>query len=151
MHEHFMREALKEAEKAFEKKEIPIGAIIVKDDRIIGRGHNLRETSKDPTAHAEIIAIKEAAKELDGWRLIGCKMYVTVEPCPMCAGAIILSRIPEVYIGTMDTKGGAAGSVMNILEEKKFNHKVEVHKGVLQEECNEIITSFFKKLREEEK
>lgn len=147
MNEHFMREALLEAEKAYKKEEVPIGAVIVKDGEIIARGHNLRETSKDPTSHAEMIAIREAAAFLGGWRLIDCELYVTVEPCPMCAGAIMLSRIKHIYIGTMDKKGGAVGSLMNILQDDRLNHKVQVSIGLLQKECEQIMKDFFKKLR----
>lgn len=151
MHEQYMREALKEAEKAFVKGEVPIGAVIVKEGEIIGRGHNLRETSKDPTSHAEIIAIREAAEKLKGWRLMDCAIYVTVEPCPMCAGAIVLARIPRVFIGTMDKKSGAAGSVLNVLENERLNHMAEVKIGCLQEDCEDIMKAFFKKLRDRRK
>lgn len=147
MKDHYMREALREAQKAYDIGEVPIGAVIVKNDEIIGRGYNTRETSKDPTAHAEMQAIREASAYLGGWRLIGCEMYVTVEPCPMCAGAIMLSRINKVYIGTMDEKGGAAGSLMNILQDDRLNHMTEVETGVLQEECEKIMKDFFKALR----
>lgn len=147
MNEQYMREALKEAEKAFEKGEVPIGAVIVKEGNIIGKGHNLRETSKDPTTHAEMIAIREASSKLGGWRLIDCEMYVTVEPCPMCAGAIILARIPHVVIGTIDKKSGAAGSVLNILQNDQLNHKAEVEIGCLQNECENMMKEFFRQLR----
>ena len=145
--EKYMKEALKEARKAYDKGEVPIGAVIVKDDKIIARGHNLRESKKDPLAHAELIAIKKAAKKIGDWRLYGCSLYVTVEPCPMCAGAIVLSRIDELNIGTMDPKGGAVGSVMNILEGKKLNHEVKVDNYILQNECSEILKEFFRELR----
>lgn len=144
---NFMAEALVEAQKAFELGEIPIGAVIERDGVIIGRGHNLTETTKDPTAHAEMIAIREAAKTLGGWRLIGCNMYVTCEPCSMCAGAMIWARLQKVYIGTMDPKSGACGSVFNIPSEKKLNHQVETETGIMQEECSAIMKKFFKELR----
>ncbi|MEF9921365.1 MAG: tRNA adenosine(34) deaminase TadA [Anaerovoracaceae bacterium] len=143
----FMIEALKEAKKAEELGEIPIGAIIEKDGQIIGRGYNLTETTKDPTAHGEMIAIREAAKALGGWRLIGCNMYVTVEPCAMCAGAIVWSRIKNLYIGTMDPKAGGCGSVFNIVQEEKLNHFVNIETGIMEEECREIIRNFFMRLR----
>ena len=145
MQEKFMKEALKEAKKAYKKLEIPVGAVIVKDGKIIARGHNLKETKEDTTKHAEIIAIQKASKKLSEWRLIDCEMYVTLEPCAMCAGAIINSRIKKVYIGTMDEKTGAVGSVLNLFEDFTFNHKVEVEKGILQEECKKMLKQFFKK------
>ena len=147
MQEKFMKEALKEAKKAYKKLEIPVGAVIVKDGKIIARGHNLKETKEDTTKHAEIIAIQKASKKLSAWRLIDCEMYVTLEPCAMCAGAIINSRIKKVYIGTMDYKTGAGGSVLNLFEDFTFNHKVEVEKGILQEECKNMLKQFFKELR----
>ena len=147
MQEKFMKEALKEAKKAYKKLEIPVGAVIVKDGKIIARGHNLKETEEDTTKHAEIIAIQKASKKLSAWRLIDCEMYVTLEPCAMCAGAIINSRIKKVYIGTMDEKTGAVGSVLNLFEDFTFNHKVEVEKGILQEECKNMLKQFFKELR----
>ena len=151
MHEFFMREALKEAKKAYNKLEIPIGAVIVKNGEIIARAHNIKEEKKDTTKHAEILAIQKASKKLETWRLNDCEMYVTLEPCPMCAGALIQSRIKKVYIGTMDEKTGACGSVLNLLEDFKFNHKVEVEKGILKEECEKILKEFFIKLREYKK
>ena len=144
---YYMKEALKEAHKAYEKLEVPVGAIIVKDGKIIARGHNQKETKTDTTKHAEIIAIQKASKKLESWRLIDCEMYVTLEPCTMCAGAIINSRIKKVYIGAMDEKTGAVGSVLNLFEDYKFNHKPEVEKEVLQEECENILKNFFKELR----
>ena len=147
MQEKFMKEALKEAKKAYKKLEIPVGAVIVKDGKIIARGHNLKETKEDTTKHAEIIAIQKASKKLSEWRLIDCEMYVTLEPCAMWAGAIINSRIKKVYIGTMDEKTGAVGSVLNLFEDFTFNHKVEVEKGILQEECKNMLKQFFKELR----
>lgn len=145
--EDFMREALAEAQKALKAEEIPVGAIIEKDGVIIGRGHNLTESSKDPTAHAEIIAIRQAAQILGGWRLLGCRLYVTTEPCSMCAGAIVLARIPHLYIGTKNPKGGACGSVLNVVQEKKLNHYVDVEFGLLQEECQRMMQLFFKILK----
>ena len=144
-----MSEALKEAEKAGALGEIPIGAVIVKDGRIIGRGHNLTETEKDPTAHAEILAIREAAKALGGWRLTGCQMYVTLEPCSMCAGAIVWARIEKLYIGATEPKSGACGSLYNIVQDERLNHYVEVETGLMEEQCRHILTSFFRRRREE--
>ena len=149
--EKFMKEALKEAQKAFDKAEVPVGAVIVKDGKIIARAHNLKETKYDTTKHAEILAIQKASKKLNSWRLIDCEMYVTLEPCSMCAGALINSRIKKVYIGASDEKTGAVGSVFNLLEDYTFNHKVEYQKGVLQDECENILKDFFKKLREVKK
>lgn len=145
--EYFMKQALKEAEKALKKLEVPVGAIIVKDNRIISRAYNLKEIKKDTTYHAEIEAIKKASKKLNSWRLNDCEMYVTLEPCAMCAGAIINSRIKKLYFGTSDEKTGACGSVLNLLEDYKFNHKVIVEKGILQKECEKILKDFFKDLR----
>lgn len=147
----FMKEALKEAKKAYNKDEVPVGAVIVKDEKIIARAHNIKELKKDTTKHAEIIAIQKASKKLDTWRLEGCTLYVTLEPCVMCTGAIIQSRLDKVVIGTMDEKTGACGSVLNILEEYKFNHVVEVKKGIMEEECRKIIQTFFKELRQRKK
>ncbi len=144
---NFMMEALAEAQKSAELGEVPIGAVIVHDGKIIGRGHNMTESSKDPTAHAEMAAIREAAANLGGWRLLDCDMYVTCEPCSMCAGAIVWARIPRIYIGTMDPKAGAAGSVFDILREPKLNHQVEVNIGMMQEECSQILKDFFRDLR----
>ena len=145
--EKFMKEALKEAKKAYDKLEVPVGAVIVKDGKIIARGYNLKETKTDTTKHAEIIAIQKASKKLKSWRLLNCDMYVTLEPCSMCAGALINSRIRKVYIGTNDEKTGAVGSVLNLLEDYKFNHKVEYEKGIMKDECENILKKFFKKLR----
>ena len=142
-----MKEALKEAEKAAAMGEVPIGAVVVKDGIIIGRGHNKTETAKDPTAHAEMEAIRAASAALGGWRLLGCDMYVTAEPCSMCAGAIVWSRIENLYIGTMDPKAGACGSVFNIVQEDKLNHQVNVTTGILQEECSRLLKDFFRSLR----
>lgn len=142
-----MKEALKEAKKAYDKLEVPVGAVVVKEGKIIARAHNLKETKYDTTKHAEILAIQKASKKLNSWRLIDCEMYVTLEPCSMCAGAIINSRIKKVYIGTLDEKTGAAGSVLNLFEDFTFNHKVEVEKGIMQEECEKLLKDFFKMLR----
>lgn len=142
-----MIEALKEAEKALKLGEVPIGCVIVKDNSIIGKGHNRTISDKDPTAHAEIIAIREAAKCLGGWRLSGAHLYVTCEPCAMCAGAMVWARIQKIIFGTKDPKAGAAGSVVNILQEDGFNHRVEIESGVLQEECKEILQNFFRDIR----
>ena len=145
--EKFMKEALKEAKKAYEKLEVPVGAVIVKDGKIIARGHNLKETKKDTTKHAEIIAIEKASKKIGAWRLLDCEMYVTLEPCSMCAGAMINSRIQKLYIGALDEKTGAVGSVLNLLEDYKFNHNIEVEKEILKEDCEKILKDFFKNLR----
>ena len=145
--EYFMKEALKEAEKAYKKLEGPVGAIIVKDGKIIARAYNQKESKTDTTKHAEILAIQKASKKLKSWRLIDCEMYVTLEPCTMCAGAIIHSRIKKVYIGAMDEKTGAVGSVLNLFEDYKFNHKPEVEKGILKEDCESLLKQFFKELR----
>ncbi|MBQ0079344.1 MAG: tRNA adenosine(34) deaminase TadA, partial [Eubacterium sp.] len=142
-----MYEALEEAKKAASEGEVPIGAVIVRDGQIVGRGHNRVETLKDPTAHAEVEAIRMAANTLGGWRLIGCDMYVTAEPCSMCAGAIVWARIENLYIGTMDPKAGACGSVFNIPQEGKLNHFTHIETGLMQEECSQIMKDFFKKLR----
>ena len=147
MQEKFMKEALKEAKKAYDKLEVPVGAIIVKDGKIIARAHNLKETKFDTTNHAEIIAIQKASKKLKSWRLLDCEMYVTLEPCSMCAGAIINSRIKKVYIGANDEKTGAVGSVLNLFEDYKFNHEVEYETGILAKDCEKILKDFFKNLR----
>ena len=147
MQEYYMEQALKEAEKAYKKLEVPVGAVIVKDGKIIAKGHNQKETKTDTTKHAEIIAIQKASKKLKSWRLKDCEMYVTLEPCAMCAGAIINSRIKKVYIGTKDNKTGAVGSVLNLFEDFTFNHKVESEIGLMQDECEKILKQFFKELR----
>lgn len=146
-----MREALEEAKKAYSIYEVPVGAIIVYKGKIIGRGYNQRETLKDPTAHAEVLAIKEASKFLDSWRLLDCTMYVTLEPCAMCAGAIVNSRIKRLVIGARDLKRGCCGTVENLTNHPKFNHRLEVEFGVLEEECSSILSDFFKELREQKK
>lgn len=151
MEEKFMEEALKEAKKAYNKLEVPVGAVIVKEGQIIARAHNLKESKKDTTNHAEILAIQKASKKLGSWRLLDCEMYVTLEPCTMCAGAIIQARVGKLYIGTMDYKTGACGSVLNVLEDYPFNHKVEYKTGILKEECENILQEFFKELRSKKK
>lgn len=143
-----MREALEEAAKAEALGEVPIGAVIVKDGRVIGRGHNLVETTKDPTAHAEINAIRQAAQTLGGWRLLGCEMYVTIEPCNMCAGALVWSRIDKLFYGARDPKAGACGSLHNIVKDERLNHNLEVEEGLMAEECSLIVKNFFRNLRE---
>ena len=149
--EKFMKEALKEAKKAYDKLEIPVGAVIVKDGKIVARAHNSKEGKQDTTKHAEIIAIQKASKKLQNWRLNDCEMYVTLEPCPMCSGALIQSRIKKVYIGTMDEKTGACGSVLNLLEDYKFNHMVDIEKEICKEECEKILKDFFRELRKNKK
>ena len=146
--EYYMKQALKEAKKAYNKLEVPVGAVIVKDGQVIARAHNLKETKLDTTNHAEILAIQKASKKLKSWRLIDCEMYVTLEPCSMCAGAIINSRIKKVYIGAKDEKTGAVGSVLNLFEDYTFNHKVEAETGIMEKECQETLKKFFKELRE---
>ena len=151
IHEYYMREALKEAQAALDSGEVPIGCVIVYDNKIIGRGHNLRNSRKNPLCHAEISAINEAAAYIGDWRLEECTLYVTVEPCPMCAGAIVQARIPNVVFGTRNVKAGCAGSVLNLLQQDGLNHQVEVTKGVLAEECSGLMTSFFRELRKKKK
>ncbi len=146
-HEFFMKQALAEARKAEAIGEVPIGAVVVHQGEVIGRGHNLRETEQNPTYHAEMIAINEAAAHLGSWRLEDCIIYVTLEPCVMCAGAIVMSRIPVVVYGATDPKGGCSGSLMNLLTEQRFNHRATVIKGICQEECSMILTAFFRNIR----
>lgn len=146
-----MRQALIEAEKAYSIYEVPVGAIIVHKNKIIGRGHNKRESLKDPTAHAEILAIKEASKNLGAWRLEACTIYVSLEPCAMCAGALVNSRIDRVVVGARDPKRGCCGSVENLLDHPSFNHRVQVEFGVLEDESSRIISKFFKELRNKKK
>lgn len=148
MKEFFMKKALEQACIALELDEVPVGAVIVRGDQIIAMGHNLKEKSKDPTAHAEIMAIRSASATLGGWRLSDCDMYVTLEPCAMCCGAILQARIRKLYVGTMDPKGGAAGSLLNLLQDYGFNHKCEIETGLLQQECSQILKDFFKTKRE---
>jgi tRNA(adenine34) deaminase len=149
--EYYMQLAIEEAKKAEEIGEVPIGAIIVKDGEIIARAHNLRERDQRSIAHAELLAIDEACKSIGSWRLEGATLYVTLEPCAMCAGAIVLSRIKKVVFGASDPKGGCAGTLMNLLQEERFNHQAEVVSGVLKEECSEILSGFFRKIRMKKK
>lgn len=151
MEEKFMKAALKEAKKAYDKLEVPVGAVIVKEGKIIARAHNLKETKTDTTKHAEILAIQKASRKLKSWRLLDCDMYVTLEPCSMCAGAMINSRIRKIYIGTQDAKTGAVGSVFNLFNDYTFNHKVEAETGILKDECENILQQFFKELRKSKK
>lgn len=146
--EKYMREALRQAKKAAALGEVPIGCVIVYQDKIIGRGYNRRNTDKNTLAHAEITAINKASKVIGDWRLEGCTLYVTLEPCQMCAGAIVQARIPQVVMGCMNPKAGCAGSILNILEMPEFNHQVNVTRGVLAQECSELLKSFFTELRE---
>lgn len=143
MHEHYMRLALAEAEAAFAESEVPVGAVIVRDERVIATAHNQRETLHDPTAHAEMIAITQAAETLGSWRLEGCTLYVTLEPCPMCAGAILQARIPTVVYGALDPKAGAVQSLYQLLSDPRLNHRAELVPGVLSEPCGGILTQFF--------
>ncbi len=143
-----MEQAFSEAEKAYQKGEVPIGAVVVFENRIIGRGHNLTETLQDPTAHAEMLAITAAADYLGSWRLLDTALYVTLEPCSMCAGAIVLARIPLLVYGAGDPKAGACGTVYNIVQDKRLNHRAEVVSGILESKCALILTDFFRKLRE---
>jgi len=143
----FMHIALEEAEKAFEKDEVPVGAVIARQGKILAKAHNLRQSAHDPTAHAEILAIRKAAKKLGDWRLEGCEIYVTKEPCPMCAGAIQQARFAKLIYGCKDEKGGYAGSLYNVLSDKKLPHQVEVVSGVEQEACAKLLKDFFKKKR----
>ncbi|MCW8859184.1 MAG: tRNA adenosine(34) deaminase TadA [Deltaproteobacteria bacterium] len=145
----FMQAALEEAALAEARKEVPIGAVVVHAGQIIGRGHNLRETDQDPTAHAEMIAIRQAAEQLGSWRLIDCTLYVTLEPCVMCMGGIILARIPHLVFGCRDPKVGAAGSIYNFADDERFNHQVQIREGVLREECSDQLSSFFRTIREQ--
>ena len=142
-----MREALKQAKKAAALGEVPIGCVIVYQGRIIGRGYNRRNTDKSTFSHAEIAAMKKAGKVIGDWRLEGCTLYVTLEPCQMCSGAIVQARIPEVVIGCMNPKAGCAGSILNLLEMPEFNHRVKVTRGVLEQECSEMLKTFFRELR----
>ena len=146
--EKYMREALKLAKKAAGIDEVPIGCVIVHENKIIARGYNRRNMDKSTLAHAEIMAIKKASRVIGDWRLEDCTMYITLEPCQMCAGAIVQARIPKVVMGTMNAKAGCAGSVINILQMDGFNHKVEIVKGIMEDECKKIMQDFFKELRE---
>lgn len=149
--ERYMKEAIKQAKKAYALDEVPIGCVIVQDNKIIARGYNRRNTDKNALAHAEISAIKKASKKTGDWRLEDCTMYVTLEPCQMCAGAIVQSRIKKVVIGAMNPKAGCAGSVINILQMKQFNHQAEMENGILEKECADMLSTFFKELREKKK
>ena len=149
--EKYMKDALREAKKAYKLDEVPIGCVIVQNDKIIARGYNRRNTDKNTLAHAEMSAIKKASKKTGDWRLEDCTMYVTLEPCQMCAGAIVQSRLGKVVIGSMNPKAGCAGSVINLLQMKQFNHQVEMVTGVLEEECSTMLSGFFQELREKKK
>ncbi|MBR1930296.1 MAG: tRNA adenosine(34) deaminase TadA [Lachnospiraceae bacterium] len=147
IHEKYMREALKQAKKAYALGEVPIGCVIVHEDKIIGRGYNRRNTDKNTLSHAEITAINKASKKIGDWRLEDCTLYVTLEPCQMCAGAIVQARIPEVVMGCMNPKAGCAGSILNILEMPEFNHQVTVYRGILEQACSDMLKTFFSELR----
>ena len=149
--EKYMKAALREAKKAYKLDEVPIGCVIVQNDKIIARGYNRRNTDKNTLAHAEMSAIKKASKKTGDWRLEDCTMYVTLEPCQMCAGAIVQSRLGKVVIGSMNPKAGCAGSVINLLQMKQFNHQVEMVTGILEEECSTMLSGFFQELREKKK
>lgn len=147
----FMKEALKQAKKAYKQEEVPIGCVIVQDNKIIARAYNKRNMKKNPLAHAEIMAINKAAKITGDWRLEDCTMYITLEPCQMCAGAIVQARIPKVVIGAMNPKAGCAGSILNLLQVQAFNHQVELVRGVMEEDCAEMMQEFFRELRNKKK
>lgn len=149
--EKFMKAAIREARKAEKLNEVPIGCVIVYEGKIIARGYNRRNTDKNTLAHAELLAIKKASKKLGDWRLEGCTLYVTLEPCQMCAGAIVQARIDKVVIGSMNPKAGCAGSVLNLLQVSAFNHQVELEKGIMENECSTMLSSFFKNLREKKR
>ena len=149
--ERFMKEAIRQAKKARALEEVPIGCVIVHEGKIIARGYNRRNTDKNTLSHAELNAIRRASKKLGDWRLEGCTMYVTLEPCQMCSGALVQSRIDRVVIGSMNPKAGCAGSILNILQIPTFNHQCEITKGVCEEECSEMLTTFFKELRKNKK
>lgn len=149
--EKYMKAAIKQAQKAYALEETPIGCVIVHKDKIIGRGYNRRNTDKNPLAHAEIAAIKKASKKIGDWRLEECTMYVTLEPCQMCSGAIVQSRIERVVVGCMNPKAGCAGSILNLLDVREFNHQVELTTGILEEECSMLMKNFFRELREKKK
>lgn len=151
LHEKYMKAALKQANKAYLLGEVPIGCVIVHEGKIIGRGYNRRNTARNTLAHAEITAINKASKKIGDWRLENCTLYVTLEPCQMCAGAIVQARIPKVVMGCMNPKAGCGGSILNILEMPQFNHQVNVTRGILEEECSQILTTFFKELRQRNK
>ncbi|MBS4055267.1 MAG: tRNA adenosine(34) deaminase TadA [Thermaerobacter sp.] len=147
-HEYFMREALVEARLAYELGETPVGAVVVRHNLVIARGHNFRENGLDPTAHAEVLALRQASQVLGGWRLLDCTLYVTLEPCLMCAGAMVLARLPHLVFGAHDPKAGVVGSVMDVLRHNKFNHQVAVVDGVLAKECGSLLKDFFSNLRQ---
>lgn len=149
--EKFMKAAIREAKKAYALEEVPIGCVIVREEKIIARGYNRRNTDKNTLAHAELSAIKKASKKCGDWRLEDCTMYVTLEPCQMCAGAIVQSRMKKVVIAAMNPKAGCAGSVLNLLQMAEFNHQVEIQRGVLEEECSAMLSEFFRELREKRK
>lgn len=149
--EKYMRAAIREAKKAYALEEVPIGCVIVREGKIIARGYNRRNTDRNTLAHAELTAIKKAGKKCGDWRLEDCTMYVTLEPCQMCAGAIVQSRMQKVVIGAMNPKAGCAGSVLNLLQMAQFNHQVEIEQGILGEECADMLSNFFKELREKKK
>ena len=149
--EKYMKEAIRQAKKAWKIEEVPIGCVIVYEGKIIGRGYNRRTTDKNPLAHAEMAAIKKASKKMGDWRLEDCTLYVTLEPCQMCSGAIVQARVKRVVIGCMNPKAGCAGSILNLLQVDRFNHQVEITSGVLEEECSQMMKGFFKELREKQK
>ena len=149
--EKYMKQAIKLAKKELKIEEVPIGCVIVHEGKVIGRGYNRRTTDKNPLAHAELIAIKKASKKLGDWRLEDCTLYVTLEPCQMCSGAIVQARVKKVVVGCMNPKAGCAGSILNLLQVDQFNHQVELATGILEEECSEMMKSFFKELREKRK
>ncbi|MDE7307888.1 MAG: tRNA adenosine(34) deaminase TadA [Lachnospiraceae bacterium] len=149
--EKYMKEAIKQAKKAYAIGEVPIGCVIVCEDMIIGRGYNRRITDKNTLSHAELNAIKKASKKLNDWRLDNCEMFITLEPCQMCSGAIVQSRIKKVYIGSMNPKAGCAGSILNLLQVPQFNHQVEIETGILEETCSQMLKQFFRELREKDK
>jgi len=148
--EEFMRLALAEAQAASDEGEIPVGAVAVKDGKVVGAGHNRREGARDPTAHAELLAIQAAARSVGAWRLSGVTVYVTLEPCAMCAGALVLARVDRVVFGTRDAKAGAVGSLMNLVQDPRLNHRMDVQEGLLQEECSSLLKAFFRRLRRPE-
>ena len=150
-HEYYMLEALKEAKKAYKKKEMPIGCVVVYNDKIIAKAHNMRERYNHVLSHAEVLALKKANKKMKCWHLEEASIYITLEPCPMCAGAIVLSRIPTVVFGAHDPKGGCCGTIYNLLDESKFNHRCELVSGVLEEECGQLLSDFFRNLRQKKK
>ncbi|WP_214806043.1 MULTISPECIES: tRNA adenosine(34) deaminase TadA [unclassified Exiguobacterium] len=150
-HEYYMELAIGEAKKAEAIGEVPIGCVIVKDDQVIATGYNHRETNHQATAHAELLAIEQACEKLGNWRLEGCELYVTLEPCPMCAGAIMLSRIEHVIFGADDPKGGCCGTLMNLIQDERFNHVSRLTSGILEKECGELLTAFFRELRAKKK